>query len=59
LRNNTLRYIDRQLVGRWDHLKRVDLQYNPWMCDCENQWMITTLVPFIEKVQPESLHEFK
>nr|CAD7407336.1 unnamed protein product [Timema poppensis] len=44
LNNNELEYLDSHLVARWDKLEILDIQVNPWMCDCENQWMVSTLV---------------
>lgn len=59
LNNNSLHSIDKHLIGRWDHLTIIDLQNNPWMCDCENQWLVSTLTPMIEAKQPELLKNFK
>ncbi|XP_065200926.1 leucine-rich repeat neuronal protein 1-like isoform X2 [Planococcus citri] len=59
LNNNALRYIESHLVSRWESLKVIDLQQNPWMCDCENQWLVSTLTPIIQKTSPEMLNSFQ
>nr|CAD7449191.1 unnamed protein product [Timema bartmani] len=53
LNNNELEYLDSHLVARWDKLEILDIQVNPWMCDCENQWMVSTLVKVIENKTPD------
>nr|CAD7435120.1 unnamed protein product [Timema monikensis] len=41
------------VARRWDKLEILDIQVNPWMCDCENQWMVSTLVKVIENKTPD------
>lgn len=53
LHDNALRYLESTLVGRWDLVKSVRLDGNPWVCDCDNQWMIETLLPTLERVDPK------
>ena len=31
----------------------LDIQGNPWWCDCHNEWMVTTLVRIIQAKTPE------
>lgn len=40
--------IDQELIGRWDEVEEMDIRYNPWRCDCDNQWMADTLIPLIK-----------
>lgn len=47
LHHNDLGYLDINLLSRWDNLEYIDVQMNPWVCDCNNQWMLTTLIPRI------------
>lgn len=49
LSHNDLRYLDFDLISRWDKLKQIDIQMNPWVCDCNNQWMLSTLIPYINQ----------
>lgn len=47
--NNKLSTIDQQLILRWEDIEEIDIRYNLWKCDCENQWMIDTLMPLIKE----------
>lgn len=59
LNNNSLRYLDSHLLSRWDDLQKINVQNNPWVCDCENQWIIHTLVPLISRTDSKLLKSFK
>jgi len=52
---NNLSSLDRHLLGHWDVLKFLILEGNPWMCDCENQWMVSTLLPSVGEVIHDQL----
>jgi hypothetical protein len=28
----------------WKDLESLDIEDNPWACDCHNEWMLTELV---------------
>ncbi|XP_050520168.1 leucine-rich repeat neuronal protein 2-like [Daktulosphaira vitifoliae] len=58
LNNNALGYLDSNLLSRWDTLIELNLQGNKWICDCENQWLVSTLAPMIESKHPELLKDF-
>ncbi|XP_031827427.1 podocan-like protein 1 [Nomia melanderi] len=46
LSDNALRYLPVHLVGAsWDTLEELDLMNNKWSCDCNNQYLIGTLLP--------------
>jgi Leucine-rich repeat (LRR) protein len=47
LNHNNLSTLDSHLLGRWDNLETVDFSVNPWQCDCDNQWLIDTLMPIV------------
>lgn len=53
LHNNNLTMLDSQLLARWDDMEVIDIRVNPWLCDCDNQWMVETLLPIIEKTTPK------
>lgn len=59
LNNNALRYIESHLISRWESLEVIDLQGNPWMCDCENQWLVSTLTPIIDRISPKMMTSFQ
>ena len=39
--------------SNWDDLSWIDLQDNPWACDCHNQWLLTRLMQQIKDRTPE------
>ncbi|XP_039276007.1 toll-like receptor 8 [Nilaparvata lugens] len=39
LTNNNLRHLPKNLL-RWSQLDRLELDGNPWSCDCKSQWLI-------------------
>ncbi|EGI61717.1 PREDICTED: leucine-rich repeat neuronal protein 2-like [Acromyrmex echinatior] len=43
--SNDLRYLPMLLVGRWDKLEELRLTGNQWNCDCDNQYLIGTVLP--------------
>ncbi|CAH0392554.1 unnamed protein product [Bemisia tabaci] len=49
LDNNRLRYLDQEFLDQWDKLDVIDLRGNDWSCDCENQWIVTSLIPIMRK----------
>jgi len=53
LHNSNISVLDANLLlPRWETLDIVDIRHNPWVCDCENQWLITNLLPMIIKKHP-------
>ncbi|CAH1738117.1 unnamed protein product [Aphis gossypii] len=55
---NALGYLDSRLLSRWDTLEELNLQGNKWICDCVNQWLVSTLAPMVESRHPEFLNDF-
>ncbi|XP_025204556.1 leucine-rich repeat-containing protein 70-like [Melanaphis sacchari] len=55
---NALGYLDSRLLGRWDTLEELNLQGNKWICDCVNQWLVSTLAPMVKSNHPEFLNDF-
>ena len=37
------------------HKKDINLQNNPWECDCHNEWIFKKLVPWIHNVSLDLL----
>merc|ERR1711936_1250172 len=55
LSENRLRYLPSMLLptfSNWKEIKVLDIQGNPWWCDCHNEWMISTLVKLIYATTP-------
>ncbi|XP_015181798.1 PREDICTED: leucine-rich repeat neuronal protein 1-like [Polistes dominula] len=60
LSDNALRYLPSQLVESWDKLKELDLMNNEWSCDCDNQYLIGTLLPkHGKRLMGEEVNEMK
>jgi len=56
LSNNHLRYLPSMLLNDfqdWKNIDVINIQGNPWWCDCHNEWLITTLVPIIMQQTPQ------
>lgn len=49
LTKNNLTTLDSHFIGHWENLEIVDFTYNPWSCDCDNQWLVDTLLPMLEE----------
>ncbi|CAG0880137.1 unnamed protein product [Cyprideis torosa] len=52
LNNNRLETVSATLLD-WTQLDSVNLQENPWRCDCNLRWMVTILGPYLEKNAPQ------
>lgn len=59
LQKNNLSRIDQHLIGKWPLLTHIDIRYNNIMCDCDNQWMVNTLIPIIEGLHEKLVHGLK
>lgn len=57
IHNNNLTYLDHDLLERWDKIKTIDLRRNPWSCECENSWLINTLITQINETTPQIVNE--
>ncbi|XP_014258240.1 leucine-rich repeat neuronal protein 1-like [Cimex lectularius] len=52
LNNNNLQYLEQYLILHTEKIKSWSLHTNPWVCDCQNQWMVNSLLPQINKTNP-------
>ncbi|XP_049834588.1 slit homolog 1 protein-like isoform X3 [Schistocerca gregaria] len=46
LSGNALETLDQTTV-QWENLEWIDLQHNPWDCQCSLQWMVDTVVTLL------------
>lgn len=49
LNNNNLSSLDSNTFIEWTKMDEIHIHDNPWLCDCELQWMLDTLIPVVEK----------
>lgn len=57
--NNKLAYLDSDILTRWDLLTDLDINGNPWTCECENQWLLEDLMPVYLKLNEERAKQVK
>ncbi|CAB3233723.1 unnamed protein product [Arctia plantaginis] len=54
LNNNNLTNIDSHILDSWNELVIGDFSNNPYVCDCNSQWMVDVLVPMLANFQEKS-----
>ncbi|XP_044764370.1 leucine-rich repeat neuronal protein 2-like isoform X2 [Coccinella septempunctata] len=59
LNDNQISYINKSLLAHWSTLAELDLSNNPWTCECENQWMVETLMPVYLKIDEDKAKAMK
>lgn len=59
--NNQLSYVAKELVVRNNNsmIYSVNLQKNPFKCNCTLQWMLSDLVPQLYSIQPHLLDDLR
>ncbi|XP_046382291.1 uncharacterized protein LOC124153236 [Ischnura elegans] len=55
---NTLERISKDFLP-WQEVKVVDLQGNPWNCNCSLQWMLDELTPHLHKENSSFLYDLR
>ncbi|KAF4521506.1 hypothetical protein B566_EDAN001806 [Ephemera danica] len=55
LKNNQFGVLPRDLIKRWNALETLTLENNPWVCDCENQWMLDELMHLLDSMNSNHL----
>ncbi|CAB3363220.1 Hypothetical predicted protein [Cloeon dipterum] len=55
LNDNNLGRLPKELLKRWDALDELRLQGNPWICDCDSQWILTDLIHILDSMAAPSL----
>jgi hypothetical protein len=51
LGENALTTLSSALVP-WDKLEWLDIQGNPWNCDCYIKWMTSSFIDHLERMNP-------
>lgn len=59
LNNNNLTSLEERTFIRWEDMEEVHIHDNPWFCDCELQWVVTSLMPIIKRTTPHMLENVK
>lgn len=59
LNNNNLTRLEERTFIKWEDMEEVHIHDNPWLCDCDLQWIVTTLMPIIKKTTPHLIENTK
>jgi Leucine-rich repeat (LRR) protein len=59
LNNNNLTTLEETTFINWEDMKEVHIHDNPWVCDCEIQWIVTQLMPIIKRTTSHSIDSVK
>lgn len=59
LNNNNLTSLDIHTFVRWKEMEEIHLHDNPWLCDCELQWMSNLLMPVVKKTTPHLIDHIR
>jgi Leucine-rich repeat (LRR) protein len=59
LENNNLSTIDSNLLQHWEKMEEVHIHDNPWLCDCELEWVTERLMTIINKTTPHLIDHVK
>ncbi|XP_068249982.1 leucine-rich repeat neuronal protein 3-like isoform X2 [Palaemon carinicauda] len=52
IQDNQLKALSKDML-QWLDLQLVDIQNNPWNCDCQFRWVAEKLIPDLERKNPE------
>lgn len=56
LDNNNLSSLEYMMMPRWNEMSEIHIHDNPWLCDCKMDWIVTILMPIIEKTTPHLMN---
>lgn len=59
LNNNNLSTIDNLMFIKWTEMEEIHLHDNPWLCDCNIEWVLKELMPVINKTTPHLIDHTK
>lgn len=59
LSNNNLTTLDIHTFIYWKEMEEIHIHDNPWLCDCEIQWVSSILMPVVKKTTPHLIDHIK
>lgn len=59
LNNNNLTTLEERTFIKWEDMEEVHIHDNPWLCDCDLQWFVTSLMPIIERTTPHLINNVR
>ena len=59
LENNNLSTITSDMLTHWTEMEEIHIHDNPWLCDCEIDWVIDILMPRINLTTPHLIDHIK
>lgn len=59
LNNNNLSSLESNTFVRYHEMTEIHIHDNPWLCDCELQWMLTILIPIMKNTSPHLIEHTK
>lgn len=52
IQNNNLTTLQSNLFATWDDMNEIHIHDNPWVCDCELNYIVKHVMPIIKKTTP-------
>lgn len=59
LNNNNLSSLSSDTFTLWNKMQEVHIHDNPWLCDCELQWVSNILMPVIKETTPHLIQHIR
>lgn len=59
LNNNNLSTLESSTFIKYQEMTEIHIHDNPWLCDCELQWVLTILIPIMKKTSPHLIEHTK
>lgn len=59
LNDNNLATLTSDTFRSWDDMEELHLHDNPWLCDCELQYVLSQLMPIINRTTPHMIEHIR
>lgn len=59
INNNNLTSLNIHTFIRWKEMDEVHLHDNPWLCDCDLEWVSSMLMPVVKKTTPHLIDHIR